>query len=105
MSSDLRIHLRITVKLNYQAKPIAVANVEKNFMLEASLQNHVKTHSGISYKCEVKNDCEFKTKSYSRYREHNKYGHRDTKDFPCTVCNTPFQTPSEMQHDHVRKMP
>ena len=83
----------------------------KTFMLETSLQNHVKTHSGISYKCEVKNDCEFKTISYLRYREHNKYDHRDTKDFPCTVCNTPLQTLSEIrshrtkQHGHVRKMP
>ena len=74
----------------------------KSFQLKTSLLNHIKTHSITLYACQVFSSSDFTTKSYSCYREHNKYGHNTTKDFKCMVCKKAFQTPSKM-HSHGTK--
>ena len=74
----------------------------KNFQLQSSLLNHIKTHSSTVYGCQLVPTCKFKTKSYSCFREHNKYGHNTSKDFQSTICHKAFQTPSEM-HSHCTR--
>ena len=53
----------------------------KNFQLQSSLLNHIKTHSSTVHGCQLVPTCKFKTKSYSHFREHNRYGHNTSKEF------------------------
>ena len=49
-------------------------NVAKTFTLRPSCYNHLKIHTKEEYFC-PQNDCDYKCKSESTFKEHIKYYH------------------------------
>ena len=67
----------------------------KQFEEAGQLNNHKKSkHEQCIYACNI---CDLQTFSYSWYREHVQYGHRDKKEVICDFCDAAFQLPTEMK--------
>ena len=68
---------------------------KKQFEEAGQFNNHKKSkHEQRIYACKK---CDLQTFSYSWYREHVQYGHREKKEVLWDFCDAAFQLPTEMK--------
>ena len=74
----------------------------KAFALKTSLYNHSQVHSNSRMHCSF-TGCLRTFKHCQNQLEHITWGHRDTKDVPCTICKQMFQTPTSMRAHQIHR--
>ena len=66
---------------------------QADFEEKQQLKSHKKKHDVPTLPCLKDPNCEKKFKHKGDQRRHSRFGHRDSKDFPCKVCGKLFQSP------------